>query len=109
MELQLKRALQIRFLISHSIHTHSSCSALYQCLDQQKSARFLTKSGLDLIEWDELPTAEAIIVAVAHKQYMQRPVADYLAKVRANGVFIDVKSRFSRDQLREAGLHAWRL
>ena len=65
--------------------------------------------GLDLIEWDELPTAEAIIVAVAHKQYMQRPVADYLAKVRANGVFIDVKSRFSRDQLREAGLHAWRL
>ena len=65
--------------------------------------------GLEIIEWDELPTAEAIIVAVAHKQYTQRPVADYLAKVRANGVFIDVKSRFSRDQLREAGLHAWRL
>jgi UDP-N-acetyl-D-glucosamine/UDP-N-acetyl-D-galactosamine dehydrogenase len=65
--------------------------------------------GLDLIEWDDLPKAEAIIVAVAHKQYMQRPVADYLAKVRASGVFIDVKSRFSRDQLREAGLHAWRL
>ena len=65
--------------------------------------------GLELFDWDSLPRAEAIVVAVAHQQYMRRPVTDYVEKVRENGVFIDVKSRFSRDQLREAGLHAWRL
>ncbi|MBA2690021.1 MAG: nucleotide sugar dehydrogenase [Burkholderiales bacterium] len=65
--------------------------------------------GLKLYGWDELPKAEAIVAAVAHKQFMQRPIGDYLTKVKTNGVFIDVKSRFNRDQLSEAGLHVWRL
>jgi UDP-N-acetyl-D-mannosaminuronate dehydrogenase len=56
-----------------------------------------------------IKVAEAIVVAVAHQHYMRRSVTDYFAKVRENDVFIDVKSRFSRDQLRKAGLHAWRL
>jgi UDP-N-acetyl-D-galactosamine dehydrogenase len=65
--------------------------------------------GLKLYSWDELPQADAIVVAVAHREFMQRPVSDYLQKVRQNGVFIDVKSRFNRDQLSEAGLRVWRL
>ena len=65
--------------------------------------------GLKLYSWDELPQAEAVVVAVAHKEFMQRPISDYMQKVRANGVFIDVKSKFDRKQLTEAGLHVWRL
>lgn len=65
--------------------------------------------GLTLCDWRDLPRAEAIVVAVAHKEFMQRPIADYLAKVRQDGVFIDVKSRFSRDQLKATGLNVWRL
>lgn len=65
--------------------------------------------GLKLHDWEELPQAQAIVVAVAHKQFMQRPIADYLSKVQKNGVFVDVKSRFNREQLRGEGLHVWRL
>ena len=65
--------------------------------------------GLKLCAWEELSRGEAIVAAVAHKQFIQRPIADYLAKVCENGVFIDVKSRFDRNQLSTAGLHVWRL
>jgi UDP-N-acetyl-D-galactosamine dehydrogenase len=65
--------------------------------------------GVTLREWDELPQAEAIVVAVAHSAFMQRPLADYLSKVRPRGVFVDVKSRFCQKQLSTAGLHVWRL
>ena len=64
---------------------------------------------IDLYAWEDLPQAEAIVVAVAHKEFMKRPLVDYFSKVRQNGVFIDVKSRFSKDQLSGAGFHVWRL
>jgi UDP-N-acetyl-D-galactosamine dehydrogenase len=65
--------------------------------------------GIRLTPWDELPRAEAIVVAVAHQQHLDRPLSDYLHKVANKGCFIDVKSRFDRQKLRVAGLTVWRL
>jgi UDP-N-acetyl-D-galactosamine dehydrogenase len=65
--------------------------------------------GLTLEAWEQLPRAEALVVAVAHKQFLARPVSDYLPKVIEGGCFIDVKARFDRAQISAAGLKAWRL
>jgi UDP-N-acetyl-D-galactosamine dehydrogenase len=65
--------------------------------------------GLELEPWDTLPRADAIVVAVAHRQFVARPLADYLAKVIDKGCFIDVKSQFDMAALRRAGLTVWRL
>jgi UDP-N-acetyl-D-galactosamine dehydrogenase len=65
--------------------------------------------GIELNPWDELPRCEAIVAAVAHRQYLDRPLSDYLAKVAERGCFIDVKSRFDRDEFCKAGLTVWRL
>jgi len=65
--------------------------------------------GLELEPWDALPRADAVVVAVAHKQFVARPLADYLAKVKEKGCFIDVKSRFDMAALQRAGLTVWRL
>jgi len=65
--------------------------------------------GIDLVDWDELPVANALIVAVAHKQFMNRDVQDFAKKLNAGGCFIDVKSKFDVDKLRDAGLSVWRL
>ena len=65
--------------------------------------------GLELVPWDKLPRAEAIVVAVAHQQFVRRPLADYLAKVVERGCFIDVKSQFDMPALQRAGLTVWRL
>jgi len=65
--------------------------------------------GLELEPWDALPRADAIVVAVAHQQFVSMPLADYYAKVVERGCFIDVKSRFDMSVLQQAGLTVWRL
>jgi UDP-N-acetyl-D-galactosamine dehydrogenase len=65
--------------------------------------------GLELESWDALPRADAVVVAVAHRQFLARPLADYLAKVVEHGCFIDVKSQFDIAALQRAGLTVWRL
>jgi UDP-N-acetyl-D-galactosamine dehydrogenase len=65
--------------------------------------------GIGLVDWDQLPMAHALVVAVAHREFRARPLADYLGKVDAGGCFIDVKSAFEPQALRDAGLSLWRL
>jgi UDP-N-acetyl-D-galactosamine dehydrogenase len=65
--------------------------------------------GLALESWDALPRADALVVAVAHKQFLSRPTTDYYAKVMERGCFVDVKSRFDMPALQRAGLTVWRL
>ena len=65
--------------------------------------------GLNLELWEKLPCADAIIVAVSHREFLDRPLTDFQAKVSDKGCFIDVKSQFDQTALREAGLNVWRL
>jgi len=65
--------------------------------------------GLELEPWDALPRADAVVLAVAHREFLTRPVEDYLSKVIAQGCFIDVKSQFDAAALQRAGLTVWRL
>jgi UDP-N-acetyl-D-glucosamine/UDP-N-acetyl-D-galactosamine dehydrogenase len=65
--------------------------------------------GLELEPWEALPRAEAVVLAVAHRQFLRRPLEDYLAKVVERGCFIDVKSQLDMEALQRAGLTVWRL
>ena len=65
--------------------------------------------GIQLASWDALPRADAMIVAVAHKQFVGMSAAHLAAKVAPGGCFMDVKARFDASVLRAAGLSVWRL
>ena len=65
--------------------------------------------GVELVSWKDLPVADAIVMAVVHNNLLDMPLPEYLSKVKQNGCFIDVKSRFDRDALQAAGLRVWRL
>ena len=65
--------------------------------------------GITLRSWDELPQADAIVAAVAHKEFLARPMKDYLTKVKGGGCFIDVKCQFDPAAVKESGLSLWRL
>ena len=65
--------------------------------------------GVELEAWDSLPRADAIVLAVAHRALAEIPFSTYLEKVIAGGCFIDVKSQFEPDMVRNAGLTLWRL
>ena len=65
--------------------------------------------GIRLSRWEELPKANAIIAAVAHLQYLKMPLTNLLEKLCPAGVFIDIKSTYSVDEIVEAGHRVWRL
>ncbi|MBU1691479.1 MAG: nucleotide sugar dehydrogenase [Gammaproteobacteria bacterium] len=65
--------------------------------------------GVSLTDWDKLPQADAIVAAVAHKEFLERPLSDLLGKLKPGGAFIDVKSVYDTKALRDAGLTVWRL
>jgi len=65
--------------------------------------------GEELHEWADLPRADAIVVAVAHKEYLDRPLERLLEKVKPGGVVVDVKSKLDRAALSGNGISFWRL
>jgi UDP-N-acetyl-D-galactosamine dehydrogenase len=65
--------------------------------------------GIDLVSWESLPRADAVVAAVAHKELLARPLSDIQSKINAGGCFIDVKSQFDAKAMTEAGFSVWRL
>jgi UDP-N-acetyl-D-glucosamine/UDP-N-acetyl-D-galactosamine dehydrogenase len=65
--------------------------------------------GLELYSWKSLPKAKAIVAAVAHQEFLEKGVSQYLEKLERGGCFIDVKSRFDAKTFTDAGVHVWRL
>jgi UDP-N-acetyl-D-galactosamine dehydrogenase len=73
------------------------------------AAEAMHEYGVSLTPWPELPRADAIVAAVAHREYQQHDSADFAHKVLPGGCFIDVKSAFDAPALRALGLQVWRL
>ena len=73
------------------------------------AAEAVHEYGIQLEPWDRLPRAELIVLAVPHRQLLERPLSDYAAKAARGAVFVDVKSRFEPRALSEAGFTPWRL
>ena len=65
--------------------------------------------GVKLVPWSELPRADAIVAAVAHREYLALPMEDIGKKLVKGGAFIDVKAIFGQQALKAAGYRVWRL
>jgi len=65
--------------------------------------------GIDLVSWDNLPVADAIVATVAHRQFLERDPKNIASKLVPQGCFSDVKSQFDAAKLRAAGATVWRL
>jgi UDP-N-acetyl-D-galactosamine dehydrogenase len=65
--------------------------------------------GIDLCAWDNLPAeADAVVAAVAHRQYLGMPLADILARLKPEGLYVDIKSAYDPVAIRSAGCVLWR-
>ncbi|RVT53447.1 nucleotide sugar dehydrogenase [Rubrivivax albus] len=65
--------------------------------------------GVRLEAWDDLPRADAIVAAVAHREYQVMSVEDLGRKLIKGGAFIDVKAAFDPAAITGAGYKLWRL
>ena len=69
----------------------------------------LHEYGIELTAWDNLPPAAAIVAAVAHRGFKERPLSDFVGKLQKGGVLADVKSMFNASELVAQGVTVWRL
>jgi len=65
--------------------------------------------GVSLTPWDKLPRANAIVCAVAHKEYKARTTAEFAEKLSSGGLFVDVKCIANVAEFQALGLNIWRL
>lgn len=66
--------------------------------------------GINLTSWNDLPkNVEAIVAAVMHKEYLEKPLEEILGLMKRGGGFIDIKSAFDQEIIRAAGFRLWRL
>jgi len=82
------------------VHLHDPAASAEEALHEY---------GVKLEAWQDLPAADALILAVAHRSYRELPKEDLLKKVVRNGVVIDVKSVLDAEALRHHGIRVWRL
>ena len=65
--------------------------------------------GIALESWEQMPRGDAIVAAVAHREFRARPLDEMLTKLVANGLYVDVKCQADADALRAQGIAVWRL
>ena len=83
-----------------SVHVHDPVA------DPDEARR---EYGVELRAWDELPRASAIVAAVAHREFRERPLSDYIDKIATGGLYVDVKCQADASALRASGIEVWRL
>jgi UDP-N-acetyl-D-glucosamine/UDP-N-acetyl-D-galactosamine dehydrogenase len=69
----------------------------------------LHEYGIRLRSWDELPAADATILAVAHRAFTEMPASKMLEKTVKRGCFVQVKPVFDHAVFTREGVRAWRL
>ena len=74
-----------------------------------ESGEAMQEYGVSLLSWADLPRADAIVAAVAHREYAALTMEDFGKKMVRGGAFIDVKSAFDRSAIEAAGYKLWRL
>jgi UDP-N-acetyl-D-galactosamine dehydrogenase len=65
--------------------------------------------GIKLKSWEELPAADALILAVAHKGFLDMPPAAFLEKIVRKGCLVQVKPALDAAAFTREGVRVWRL
>ena len=82
------------------IHLHDPAASAEEALHEY---------GVRLEAWQDLPAADALILAVSHRSYLELPKEELLKKVVRNGVLIDIKAVLDAESFRHQGIKVWRL
>lgn len=64
---------------------------------------------IDMVSWEDLKNLNAIILTVAHTQYISLSKSEILKKLNKNGVIIDIKEIFDANSFSGTDINLWRL
>lgn len=64
--------------------------------------------GIQLVDWQDLPTLDGMVLAVNHRAYLEIPPEQLMEVLRPGGVVIDVKTMLDHKKLPDT-IHYWSL
>lgn len=73
------------------------------------AAEALHEYGIGLVSWQDLQPADALILAVAHKEFLALSGDALYSKMTKPACLVDVKSKLDLNALKKAGVAVWRL
>ena len=76
---------------------------------QAEAEEALHEYGVHLLPLAELPRADAVVAAVAHREYAALSLDEIGSRLIDGGAFIDVKAAFDGPGLQAKGYRVWRL
>jgi UDP-N-acetyl-D-galactosamine dehydrogenase len=80
------------------------------CDPHADAAEVLHEYGVKLVSIDQMPLLDAMVLAVAHREYRGMSAVQLRAMARGSTpVLVDVKCIQSRTELQAQGFHVWRL
>ena len=65
--------------------------------------------GIDILDWDSLPIADAMILAVPHHVFVDKTLPVLLSKLTKGGCFLDLRGTYEINEINSLGFKAWRL
>ncbi len=65
--------------------------------------------GVNLCTLEEMKELGALIFAVPHREYLEKPVEFFTGALVKGGCLVDVKSALDMDKIKKNGIHFWRL
>jgi UDP-N-acetyl-D-galactosamine dehydrogenase len=66
--------------------------------------------GKSLVSWDQIPTCDAVILAVTHEVFKREyPMERLVEKMTSNKILVDLKGALPRKQAKDLGIRIWRL
>ena len=93
--------------IIHELETYCCNVSVHDPLADSDEA--LEEYDVELVAWDQLPEADAVVLAVAHKEYKSRTEEDFSRLLVNDGLLIDIKSVLDRESYSDSSLQLWRL
>ncbi len=93
--------------IVEELHTYGTNVLVHDAIADPKEA--LAYYNVNLCAWDELKDLSALILAVPHKAYLDKSLAELKEMLAPDGCLIDVKSIFDPREAKELGINFWRL
>lgn len=79
------------------------------CDPRVDAAGALAEYGIHLMPFEDLQSAEAVVVAVSHQEFRELPVVTLRSLMSGLPLLIDVKGIYDRQALADAGIRTWRL
>lgn len=92
----------IRELIAYDVEV-----LVHDPLVDAKTAK--NEYGIDLTSWENLTDLDAIVLAVAHREYVNMDRNEIKEKLGRRGLLLDVKEIFDASDFADTGITLWRL